>query len=184
MANYILRLKGGPGSGHYGHKGIPGHRGGSLPREESNFASHPLHEDIPAKVSHPLHGDKLIIPKSEFPVKNPAGTPGNPYGLLGLDLYKMPNVDTPQYGVHGGTAYLTNKGKKICQFIANNADSLSDSFLRKDGNFKYAVRSAKEFVSPDDYNDSLGTMSSSEAASKFGDIAKLYRAMWREFSGT
>ena len=32
---YTLRLKGGPGSGHFGHKGIPGHRGGSLPRGES-----------------------------------------------------------------------------------------------------------------------------------------------------
>jgi predicted ABC-type ATPase len=29
---YILRLKGGPGSGHYNHRGIPGHKGGSLPR--------------------------------------------------------------------------------------------------------------------------------------------------------
>lgn len=30
-----IRFKGGPGSGHYGHKGIPGHKGGSLPRGES-----------------------------------------------------------------------------------------------------------------------------------------------------
>jgi hypothetical protein len=29
---YVLRLKGGVGSGHHGHKGIPGHQGGSLPR--------------------------------------------------------------------------------------------------------------------------------------------------------
>ena len=169
MPNYILRLKGGVGSGHYGHKGRPGEQGGSLPRGESAASSH--------------SASKLIIPKSEFPVKNPAGTPGNPYGLLGLDLYKMPNVDTPQYGVHGGTVYLTNKGMKVCRFIANNADKLSDDFFKKDSNFKYATRSAKEFVSPDDYNDSLGTMSSSEAASKFGDIADLYKAIWREFSG-
>ena len=39
MANYILRLKGGPGSGFYGHKGRPGEQGGSLPRGESNSAS-------------------------------------------------------------------------------------------------------------------------------------------------
>lgn len=34
-----IRLKGGPGSGHHGHKGIPGHRGGSLPREGSAASS-------------------------------------------------------------------------------------------------------------------------------------------------
>lgn len=33
---FTIRLKGGPGSGHFGHKGIPGHRGGSLPRGESS----------------------------------------------------------------------------------------------------------------------------------------------------
>ncbi|MFA5035661.1 MAG: hypothetical protein WC479_00590 [Candidatus Izemoplasmatales bacterium] len=29
--SYVMRLKGGPGSGHHGHRGIPGHHGGSLP---------------------------------------------------------------------------------------------------------------------------------------------------------
>jgi len=29
----IVVLKGGPGSGHFGHKGIPGHQGGSLPSD-------------------------------------------------------------------------------------------------------------------------------------------------------
>ena len=29
----VVVLKGGPGSGHYGHKGIPGHQGGSLPKD-------------------------------------------------------------------------------------------------------------------------------------------------------
>lgn len=33
--NYKIRFKGGAGSGNHGHKGIPGHRGGSLPRDES-----------------------------------------------------------------------------------------------------------------------------------------------------
>jgi hypothetical protein len=32
----VVRLKGGEGSGHRGHKGIPGHRGGSLPDETSS----------------------------------------------------------------------------------------------------------------------------------------------------
>lgn len=35
MNTYKFRFKGGPGSGNHGHKGIPGHRGGSLPRGES-----------------------------------------------------------------------------------------------------------------------------------------------------
>lgn len=30
-----IRLKGGKGSGHFGHKGIPGHKGGSLPSDSS-----------------------------------------------------------------------------------------------------------------------------------------------------
>lgn len=38
---YFIRLKGGPGSGHFGHKGIPGHRGGSLPRGKSNYRHEP-----------------------------------------------------------------------------------------------------------------------------------------------
>lgn len=32
FAKHTLRVKGGPGSGHYGHVGIPGHQGGSAPR--------------------------------------------------------------------------------------------------------------------------------------------------------
>lgn len=35
MAYYKIRFKGGPGSGHFGHKGRPGHKGGSLPRDGS-----------------------------------------------------------------------------------------------------------------------------------------------------
>lgn len=38
MTKLILRLKGGPGSGHFGHKGIPGHKGGSLPAGSSASA--------------------------------------------------------------------------------------------------------------------------------------------------
>ncbi|MFA5035667.1 MAG: hypothetical protein WC479_00620 [Candidatus Izemoplasmatales bacterium] len=30
---FTIRLKGGAGSGHHGHRGIPGHHGGSLPRD-------------------------------------------------------------------------------------------------------------------------------------------------------
>ena len=32
---YSIRFKGGAGSGNHGHKGIPGHQGGSLPKGES-----------------------------------------------------------------------------------------------------------------------------------------------------
>jgi hypothetical protein len=32
MTKLTIRLKGGSGSGNHGHKGIPGHRGGSLPQ--------------------------------------------------------------------------------------------------------------------------------------------------------
>ncbi|MFA5036557.1 MAG: hypothetical protein WC479_05220 [Candidatus Izemoplasmatales bacterium] len=32
MKTLTIRLKGGAGSGNHGHKGIPGHRGGSLPQ--------------------------------------------------------------------------------------------------------------------------------------------------------
>ncbi|MFA5035668.1 MAG: hypothetical protein WC479_00625 [Candidatus Izemoplasmatales bacterium] len=35
---FTLRLKGGLGSGHYGHKGRPGHQGGSLPEGSSASA--------------------------------------------------------------------------------------------------------------------------------------------------
>lgn len=33
--NYILRLKGGKGSGNFDHQGIVGHQGGSLPKYEA-----------------------------------------------------------------------------------------------------------------------------------------------------
>jgi hypothetical protein len=36
---YVIRLKGGVGSGHFGHKGRPGEQGGSLPKGESNMQS-------------------------------------------------------------------------------------------------------------------------------------------------
>lgn len=35
MTKLTFRLKGGPGSGHKDHKGIPGHHGGSLPDGKS-----------------------------------------------------------------------------------------------------------------------------------------------------
>lgn len=34
---FTIRLKGGPGSGHFGHKGRPGQEGGSLPRDLSSY---------------------------------------------------------------------------------------------------------------------------------------------------
>ena len=37
---YTIRLKGSAGSGHFGHKGRPGHQGGSLPRDESSSTIH------------------------------------------------------------------------------------------------------------------------------------------------
>jgi hypothetical protein len=46
-----LITKGGPGSGHFGHVGIPGHRGGSLPGEVSQ-----QHE--PGIIQHLVGGDK------------------------------------------------------------------------------------------------------------------------------
>lgn len=45
----IVVLKGGPGSGHHGHKGIPGHQGGSLPRGES-AARKPKEIDVVGEV--------------------------------------------------------------------------------------------------------------------------------------
>lgn len=38
MKTFTIRLKGGTGSGHHGHKGIPGHQGGSLPADSSASA--------------------------------------------------------------------------------------------------------------------------------------------------
>jgi len=46
-----LITKGGPGSGHFGHVGIPGHQGGSLPGEVSQ-----QHE--PGIIQHLIGGDK------------------------------------------------------------------------------------------------------------------------------
>ena len=48
MTEYRIRLKGGPGSGHYGHKGIPGHQGGSLPKDGKNSGN------ITADVNTPM----------------------------------------------------------------------------------------------------------------------------------
>lgn len=38
MRKLTIRLKGGPGSGHFGHKGRPGQEGGSLPSDSSASA--------------------------------------------------------------------------------------------------------------------------------------------------
>lgn len=49
----IIKIKGGPGSGHYGHRGRPGIRGGSLPGKgggsvDAEFASSPVGETLAA----------------------------------------------------------------------------------------------------------------------------------------
>lgn len=53
---FTIRLKGGAGSGHFGHKGIPGHKGGSLPRDGSASA-------ISSKRSNT--DTKSVVPKTE-----------------------------------------------------------------------------------------------------------------------
>jgi predicted ABC-type ATPase len=65
---YMIRLKGGEGSGHHGHKGIPGHHGGSLPRGSS------------AAVG------KLSTNKGKF-----TGEMVNPNGLDTLEQYRNPD---------------------------------------------------------------------------------------------
>ena len=42
----IAACKGGPGSGHFEHRGIPGHQGGSLPRGAAGGAGEPGEERI------------------------------------------------------------------------------------------------------------------------------------------
>jgi 5,10-methenyltetrahydromethanopterin hydrogenase len=41
-----IRLKGGAGSGNHGHKGIPGHQGGSLPQGSSNIIKDPDKDEV------------------------------------------------------------------------------------------------------------------------------------------
>jgi hypothetical protein len=56
MKSYTFRLKGGPGSGAHGHKGIPGHQGGGLPVGEGG----------PAMDANFVEGDEIDNGKSVF----------------------------------------------------------------------------------------------------------------------
>ncbi|MFA5035683.1 MAG: zeta toxin family protein [Candidatus Izemoplasmatales bacterium] len=69
---YIIRLKGGEGSGHHGHKGIPGHHGGSLPSGSS--ARGKLSSDKKTKI---------VDKKSVF-----TGKMANPDGLDTMEQYR------------------------------------------------------------------------------------------------
>jgi hypothetical protein len=42
--------RGGPGSGNFGHKGVPGQRGGSAPRAAGGVAAKPSREEIMAQI--------------------------------------------------------------------------------------------------------------------------------------
>lgn len=53
MKTYTIRFKGGAGSGFHGHKGIPGHRGGSLPREGSSAGINDYPTDWDGRAMRP-----------------------------------------------------------------------------------------------------------------------------------
>ncbi|MFA5036563.1 MAG: hypothetical protein WC479_05250 [Candidatus Izemoplasmatales bacterium] len=59
---YGIKLKGGAGSGNHGHKGIPGHRGGSLPQGSSVSDSSTFDESVPSDVEtgKPLSDVKAV----------------------------------------------------------------------------------------------------------------------------
>ena len=49
---FTIRLKGGIGSGHFGHKGRPGEQGGSLPKGESAYITQqPADKDVQVVLS-------------------------------------------------------------------------------------------------------------------------------------
>ena len=59
--NYKIILKGGPGSGNFDHKGIPGHKGGSLPRYSDPNKNPP---ELQALIDYRL--DKKGIPERDY----------------------------------------------------------------------------------------------------------------------
>jgi len=220
---FTLRLKGGPGSGHFGHKGRPGHKGGSLPKDgqasavQSSNPSSPktksgwierlaskrslwnLSEDefteevydtliekfpefqggsdeltdlVQSAVNQRRENmNEEYFPKVVVPVRASLRNP-----VYGGSLYKMPNEDRPSWGVHGGAAYLTARGKKIVDFIKDNEAEFTNFATKKFGtNGKWTVRTAVEYASSNsDDAASLGTLSSHEASGNFSDIADLY----------
>lgn len=141
-----------------GHQGIPGHQGGSLPKG-------------------PYYATKARPSNSRE---------GGPPRVYGGELYRMPNEDRPEWGVHGGGVHITAKGQKIVDFIAENQDyfrKLSESAIGSQG--KYVVRMAIEYSTNERANwgesDALDTMSSAEASGNFNDIAILYNSYLHEY---
>lgn len=59
--NYKFRLKGGQGSGNFDHKGIPGHKGGSLPRYSDPNKNPP---ELQALIDYRL--DKKGVPERDY----------------------------------------------------------------------------------------------------------------------
>lgn len=138
MSNYLVffqSLKGGPGSGHHGHEGIPGHRGGSAasstPVNEVTKAKaiekalkywgekeaarqvrelEKLVKDVPVSVRVPLSAFEKILNEGEFKTQHETGTS---QGTLDTDFRKAAEKhmfgenELPIYGyVSTGKNYL------------------------------------------------------------------------------
>src|SRR5262245_15227835 len=79
--------KGGKGSGHHGHKGIPGHRGGSMPRGAMAQPGQKPEEQPPEDVLNPPPPEWLTHEIDPDSIKNMHG------GVNGRATYKAKTVD-------------------------------------------------------------------------------------------
>ena len=119
MARVVL--KGGPGSGHYGHKGIPGHQGGSLPRGESaaGKAKEPVvvgfenNPELQARLKEIMSGwaDKYGFPKDKLIFSS---KPGSAFTVGSHNYSKAAEFD-PRTGEI--TIYTTNNLSMILSVL-------------------------------------------------------------------
>jgi hypothetical protein len=101
----LVILKGGAGSGHFGHKGIPGHQGGSLPRGSSTakkvreaklLNAENLPDEDKARIKSELEelADKLGFPIDKMVYSNHSGDKF----VVGNDNYEAAMNYSPKTG--------------------------------------------------------------------------------------
>lgn len=149
-----------------GHHGRPGMVGGSLPKGASQ-----------SRLPAPEGG----VPKTSRARAN----------VEGFDLWSMPYEDRPSWGVHGGDVIVNAKGRKILNFIRENADYFrqlseeTDRYRPPPGKQhgepigKFAINSivdACEQMNRSEDSNKIVSMASHEAIGLFDNAAKLWNA--------
>ena len=119
----VLRLKGGAGSGNFGHKGRPGQVGGSMPKDSASDAAFESPKDVASPKS--IEEVKSLILKKK---------PMEGWEVVKVPKLRYPNLSEDEY-------QITFDGKKYGMWIENSTSyrSYANSRLRDTSKTRYEI---------------------------------------------